>query len=75
LTNVVATVGGNLRFWTGGSAPNAANLNVPSALPSLNLTASFAIPLNTNGKTYLGFGSGMDGAICGYVVDILGYWL
>jgi hypothetical protein len=75
LTNVGATAGGNLRFWTGGTAPNAANLNIPSALPSLNLTASFAIPLDANGKTYLGFGSGAVGATCGYVVDISGYWL
>jgi hypothetical protein len=75
LTNVGATAGGNLRFWTGGTAPNVANLNIPSAMPSLNLTASFAIPLDANGKTYIGFGTGAIGATCGYVVDISGYWL
>jgi hypothetical protein len=75
LTNVGATAGGNLRFWTGGTAPNVANLNVPGAMPSLNLTASFAIPLDANGKTYLGFATGTVGATCGYVVDISGYWL
>jgi hypothetical protein len=75
LTNVAATAGGNLRFWTGGTAPNVSNLNVPGALPSLNLTASFAIPLDSAGKVYLGYGTGAVGAQCGYVVDISGYWL
>lgn len=75
LTNVGATSGGNLRFWTDGIAPNVANLNIPGAMPSLNLTASFAIPLDTNGKTYLGFGTGTVGATCGYVVDVSAYWL
>jgi hypothetical protein len=75
LTNVGATNGGNLRFWTGGNAPAVANLNIPGAMPSLNLTASFAIPLDAAGKTYLGFGTGAVGATCGYVVDVSGYWL
>jgi hypothetical protein len=75
LTNVGATAGGNLRFWTAGIAPNAANLNIPGALPSLNLTASFVIPLDGAGKVYLGFGTGAIGAETGYVLDISGYWL
>jgi hypothetical protein len=75
LTNVGATSGGNLRFWTSGTAPNVANLNIPGAMPSLNLTASFAIPLDLIGKTYLGYGTGAVGATCGYVVDISGFWL
>jgi hypothetical protein len=69
---VRATAGGNLRFWIGGTA---ANVNIPGALPSLNLTASFAIPLDNEGKVYLGFASGVIGAQCGYVVAISGYWL
>jgi hypothetical protein len=75
ITNVGATAGGNLRFWTSGSAPNASNLNIPGAMPSLNLTASFAIPLDASGKTYLGFGTGTIGAQCGYIVDVSGYWM
>jgi hypothetical protein len=75
ITNVGATAGGNLRFWTSGSAPNVSNLNVPGAMPALNLTASFAVPLDASGKTYLGFGTGAVGAECGYVVDVSGYWL
>jgi hypothetical protein len=74
LTNVGATGGGNLRFWTGGTAPNAVNLNIPSALPTLNLSASFTIPLDGTGKTYLGFGTA-TGTQTGYVVDVSGYWL
>jgi hypothetical protein len=74
LTNVGATSGGNLRFWTGATVPTVANLNVPGAMPSLNLTASFSTPLS-GGKVYLGWGTGAIGAQCGYVVDISGYWL
>jgi hypothetical protein len=66
LTNVGATGGGNLRFWTGGAAPNSVNLNIPGALPSLNLSASFSIPLDVNGRVYLGFGTGAGtNGLCG----------
>lgn len=74
LTNVSSTNGGNLRFWTSGAAPLAVNLNIPGAMPSLNLSASFAIPLDAAGKAYLGYGSAV-GAQSGYVVDVSGYWL
>jgi hypothetical protein len=74
LTNVGATAGGNLRFWTAGTAPDAANLNVPAALPALNLSASFAIPVDATGKVYLGFANSIPGSQCGYVFDITGYW-
>jgi hypothetical protein len=70
LTNLGCTAGGNLRFWTGNTTPDAANLNVPSALPSLNLSASFSTPLDSAGKVNLGLQSA---GTCGYVVDVNAY--
>jgi predicted outer membrane repeat protein len=72
LTNVGCSGGGNFRFWTGTTVPNAANLNVPGALPSLNLSTGFTAPLDGNGQVYLGLGSGAS-VKCGYVLDIVGY--
>jgi mannan endo-1,4-beta-mannosidase len=72
LTNVGCDNGANFRFWTGATAPNAANLNVPGAFPQLNLSTNFVAPLDNEGKVYLGIGSGAA-AICGFVVDIVGY--
>jgi hypothetical protein len=72
LTNVACTGGGNMRFWAGGTAPNASNLNVPGAFSSLNLSTNFVATLSNDGKLYLGLGSGAP-INCGYVVDIVGY--
>jgi Calx-beta domain/NHL repeat len=71
LTNVGCSGGGNFRFWTGSTVPNAANLNVPGALSSLNLSTGFITALE-NGKVKLGLGSGGE-VTCGYVVDVVGY--
>jgi thermitase len=72
ITNLNCTGGANFRFWTGGTAPNFNNLNVPGAQPNLNLSSGFITPLDDEGKVYLGLGSG--GAVsCGYVVDVSGY--
>jgi hypothetical protein len=72
LTNVGCTGGGNLRLWAGGTAPDATNLNIPGAFPSLNLSTNFIAPLSSTGKIYLGIASGVS-IECGYVVDIVGY--
>jgi hypothetical protein len=72
LTNVGCDKGGNFRFWTGSTVPNASNLNVPGAFPQLNLSTNFIAPLDANGEVYLGLGSGAT-TTCGYVLDITGY--
>jgi hypothetical protein len=72
LTNVGCNAGGNFRFWTGASVPDASNLNVPGAFPALNLSTNFVAPLDATGKVYLGLGSGATN-MCGFVVDIVGY--
>jgi Bacterial Ig-like domain (group 3)/NHL repeat len=71
LTNIGCTGGGNLRFFVGNTVPNAANLNIPGALPSLNLSTNFIAALD-NGKVKLGLGSGAT-ISCGYVLDVSGY--
>jgi hypothetical protein len=72
LTNVGCTGGGNFRFFTGNTVPNAANLNVPGALATLNLSTGFIAALDTEGKLKLGLGSGAS-VTCGYVMDVVGY--
>jgi hypothetical protein len=75
LTAVNCTGGGNLRFWTGATVPNAANLNIPGAVPGTpkpNFSTSFITPLDANGSVNLGLGSAV-GVKCGYVVDIVGW--
>lgn len=72
LVNVGCSGGGNFRFWTGTSVPNAANLNVPGAFPSLNLSTGFTASLDATGKLKLGLGSGTN-VTCGYVTDVVGY--
>jgi uncharacterized protein YkwD len=72
LTNVGCNGGGNFRFWTGTTIPDAANLNVPGAMSALNLSTGFTAPLDANGKVKLGLGSG-SAVNCGYVVDVIGY--
>jgi hypothetical protein len=72
LTNVACTAGGNLRFWSGDTVPNTANINIPGASPNLNLSTGFVAALK-NGKLKLGYGTGAIGAECGFTVDVVGY--
>jgi hypothetical protein len=79
LTNIACTGGGNLRFWTGGTAPNFNNLNIPGislSIPGVtntfNLSTNYVAPLDVNGKLYLGLGSAA-GVNCGYAVDVVGF--
>jgi hypothetical protein len=72
LTNVGCNAGGNFRFWTGATPPNAANLNIPGAFPTLNLSTGFAAGLDDTGKVKMGLGSGQS-ARCGFVVDVVGF--
>lgn len=72
LTNIGCSSGANFRFWTGNSVPNASNLNVPGIRPDLNLSTNFVAPLDSEGKVYLGLGSGTT-TTCGYAVDVTGY--
>jgi hypothetical protein len=79
LTNIGCTGGGNLRFWTGGTAPDFNNLNIPGitlnipgVTTTFNLSTNFVAPIDANGKVYLGLGSA-SGVNCGYAVDIVGF--
>jgi hypothetical protein len=72
LTNVGCSGGGNLRFWTGATPPNAANLNIPGAFAALNLSTGFTAGLDGNGKVKLGLAGGQS-TRCGFVVDVVGY--
>lgn len=75
LTNVGATSGGNLRFWTGTTVPDAVNLNITGGLGTPpNLSVSFSIALDSAGKVNLGYGS-VPNSQCGYAVDVTGYYL
>jgi hypothetical protein len=72
LTNVGCDGGANFRFWTGNTVPSASNLNIPGANPALNLSTNFYAPLDSEGKVYLGLGSGAN-VNCGFIVDVTGY--
>jgi NHL repeat len=72
LTNVGCTGGGNFRFWTGATVPNAANLNIPGAFSALNLSTGFTTGLDSSGKVKLGLASGQT-VTCGYVTDVVGF--
>jgi hypothetical protein len=72
LTNVGCSGGGNFRFWTGATPPNAANLNIPGAFAALNLSTGFTTGLDANGKIKLGLASGAT-VKCGFVVDVVGF--
>jgi hypothetical protein len=72
LTALNCTGGGNLRFWTGTTVPNAANLNIPGSIKP-NVSTSFVAALDANGKLSLGLGSAV-GVRCGYQIDIVGYF-
>jgi uncharacterized repeat protein (TIGR01451 family) len=73
LTNINCTNGGNLRLWAGANVPNSTNLNVPGLFPQLNLSTNFVVGLDGTGKVNLGYGTGVNGAECGYAVDAVGY--
>jgi hypothetical protein len=73
LVNVGCSGGGNFRFWTGSTVPNAANLNIPGAFSALNLSTGFTAGLDATGKVKLGLGSGSNVA-CGYVTDLVAFF-
>lgn len=72
LTNISCTGGGNFRFWTGTTVPNAVNLNVPGAQSSLNLSTNFTTQLDATGNVNLGL-AGTPTTQCGYAVDVIGF--
>jgi hypothetical protein len=72
LTNIGCNGGGNFRFWTGTTPPNAANLNIPGAFASLNLSTGFTAGLDGSGKVKLGLASGQT-VKCGFAVDVVAF--
>jgi hypothetical protein len=78
LTSVGATNAGNLRLWqTGATPPNVNTLNIPARPDGtgFNLTTAFTVGLSTDGKVSIGYSNGVNGARCGFSIDVVAYIL
>jgi hypothetical protein len=77
LTCVGATAAGNLRIWpTGGATPTVNNLNIPANPATgkgFNLTTAVIVGLSNDGRVSIDYSNGINGAACGFSIDIAGY--